>query len=120
MRGALAFASLLAVACGGQPIGSKLPRPNTAVVAGTAAAIAGAATLANPNSAGRKPEAPSTGVERRTVATEPMPADVLDRLEDAEERGEVRAQRAPISEPDASAAFPLPAAPAVPRPQPQP
>lgn len=119
MRRALAFSLLVATgACGGQPIGSKLPRPDPTVVAGTAAVIAGAATLANPNAAGRKPEAPSVGVERRTVKTESMPGDVLGRLEDAEQRGEVPEERAPVSGVDAGAAFPLPAAPSVPRAQP--
>ena len=111
MRGALAMSLFVACAgCGGQPVLSKLPQPNAAVVAGTAAAVAGVATVANPNAAGRKPEAPSPGNERRTVSTERMPTDVLDRLEAAENRGEVPAERGPALESDAGA-FPIPAQP---------
>jgi hypothetical protein len=108
MRGLLALASFVACAgCGGQPIGSHVPRPPTAVVAGTAAAVAGIATLADPGAAGKKPEAPSPGNERRTVSTERMPGDVLDRLEDAEARGEVPAERPAVLGADAGA-FPVP------------
>lgn len=110
--------ALSCAACGGGPALGNLPRPNTAVVAGTAAAIAGAATLANPDSAGKKPEAPSWGTEKHTVTTERMPGDVLDRLDSAEEKGDVTTpeQRAAVpAAPDAASTMPLPPAPKTPK-----
>jgi hypothetical protein len=108
MRVMAAALVVCAAACGGQPVLSKLPRPNPTAVAVGAVAVAGAATLANPALAGQKPEDPSAGVAKRTVKTERMPGDVLDRLSDAEDSGEARpAERAPVIEPDAGA-FPMP------------
>ncbi len=111
MRGALATVAFVAcaasAACGGQPALAGLPRPNPAVVAGAAAAIAGAATLANPAAAGHKPEAPGPGVEPRPVATEQMPNDVLDRMDQPQEPSKIAP--APQQRPEAAPQpFPMP------------
>lgn len=72
-------------ACGSGPILQNAPRPNPAAVAGVAAAVAGAATLADPQGAAKrqelkeKGEPDNNGVEVR----ETVPADVLDRLDRA-------------------------------------
>jgi hypothetical protein len=71
-------------ACGGGPVLGNLPRPDPAVVAGAAAIAAGAATLANPNAAGKKPENENAAQHSKPVRSERMPSDVLDRLDKAE------------------------------------
>lgn len=83
----LAAAAMLG-ACGG-PVLQNAPRPNPAVVAGAAAATAAAITLAAPDAAarnaaevekaGRVEPGPSGGGPRETA-----PADVLDRLDEAQ------------------------------------
>ncbi len=59
------------------------PRPSTPVVAGAAAALTGAATLADPNGqAARTAEATKPEDHPRELAPGPsVPADVLDRLD---------------------------------------
>ncbi len=58
------------------------PRLDPAVVAGAAAAIAGAATLAAPDAAARKAESKVPAAELRPIEAGPsVPADVLDRLD---------------------------------------
>jgi hypothetical protein len=81
----LAIALLLVSACGGPPVLSRVPRPNTAVVAAAAIGVATAATIADPKSAGRKPET-RTPADDRPLAPQQMPGDVLDRLDAAEAR----------------------------------
>lgn len=70
------------IGCGGSVL-QNVPQPNPAVVAGAAAALAGAATLASPDGADRK----SIEANRPTASLRPqksgptVPADVLDRLD---------------------------------------
>jgi hypothetical protein len=77
-------------ACGGGPALRNVPQPNPAVVAGAAAAIAGAATLANPQGAAQNAaEKNKPSGEKRPMKSGPsVPADVLDRLD---QQGEVAA-----------------------------
>lgn len=79
---------LLLVSCGGDPVLRNAPRPNTAAVAGGAAAIAGAATLADPNGqAQRVKEANQVDKEPREQKHGPsVPADVLDRLDEKDKQ----------------------------------
>jgi hypothetical protein len=79
----LACAAALGSAACGPPVLQNAPRPNPSVVAGAAAAIAGAATLADPDYAARKQEKKKDGIGTgqgvRNDVT--VPADVLDRLD---------------------------------------
>jgi hypothetical protein len=85
MRRGLTMAGLLALgACGGPPVLSHVPRPDPAVVAAAAAALAGAATLADPQAAHRIAEHEPDPAERRPAHREDMPSDVLDRLDAAD------------------------------------
>lgn len=72
----------LSFGCGG-PALQNAPRPNPTAVAGAAAALAGAATLAAPDAAGRRAsEANKPTAELRPIKPGPsVPADVLDRLD---------------------------------------
>src|SRR5690606_11004887 len=74
-------------ACGAQPnqpLLANAPRPNPAAVAGGAAAAAAAITLADPDAASRPPEK-NEDVEKKPIEVkESVPADVLDRLDEAE------------------------------------
>jgi hypothetical protein len=71
------------MACGGPPVGSKVPRPDPAPIAVGAAAAAAALTLANPDLAGQKPteqddgRAPRESKEPRVT----VPGEVLDRAQ---------------------------------------
>lgn len=79
---------LLLVSCGGaDPVLRNAPRPNTAVMAGGAAALAGAATLADPNGqAQRVKEKDRVDEEPREQKHGPsVPADVLDRLDEKQQ-----------------------------------
>lgn len=82
---ALAWLSALALAaCGGgpAPILRNVPQPNTAAVAGAAAAVAGAATLASPQDAAKRQEKNKAPDEKRPIKVkESVPSDVLDRLD---------------------------------------
>lgn len=80
----LAIVSLLG--CGGGPALRNAPRPNPAVVAASAAAIAGAATLADPDAAAKRQEVKREYDVKKPPESkpEPMPVDALDRLEEAE------------------------------------
>jgi hypothetical protein len=81
---------LVVAACGNQsPALQNAPRPDPNVVAGAAAAVAGAATIADPQAAKkaekREAEARKGGAaDLRTRKTPTMPADVFDRMEEAE------------------------------------
>jgi hypothetical protein len=74
------------VACGSRdPVLRNVPQPNTKAVAGGAAAIAGAATLVDPNGqANRVQEAHKPDENIKPMKPGPaVPADVLDRLDQA-------------------------------------
>ena len=85
----LSAALMFVCACGGPPVLAGAPRPDPGVVAAIAAAVATGATIADPSSAGKKPEAArvsqseAAGGKRETV-----PSDVLDRLDAAEKARE--------------------------------
>src|SRR5262245_13368659 len=53
----LSAALMFVCACGGPPVLAGAPRPDPGVVAAIAAAVATGATIADPSSAGKKPEA---------------------------------------------------------------
>ena len=75
------------LACGGSAL-QNAPRPNPSAVAGVAAAIAGAATLAAPDAAGRRADANKPTSEPRPIPAGPnVPTDVLDRLDESQARG---------------------------------
>jgi hypothetical protein len=91
---------LVVTACGG-PALQNVPKPDPAVVAGAAAAVAGAATLADPNGAAKRQEnaQPQKSLKpKKSGGT--VPGDVLDRL-DAKQQG-----KAP--EPDSTESTPPP------------
>jgi len=74
----------LLAACGAQPnqpVLANAPRPNPAAVAGGAAAVAGAITLADPDAASRKPEKKQDENKKPVKVKENVPKDVLDRLD---------------------------------------
>jgi hypothetical protein len=72
---------LFLVGCGGSVL-QNAPRPDPAVVAGAAAALAGAASLGAPDAAARKAESKVPPAELRPIKSGPaVPADVLDRLD---------------------------------------
>lgn len=86
----LVFAALIAfglgLGCGGNPIGSKIPRADPKKMAIGAAVAASALTLANPASAGKRPERPGDRPHPKSKAsTESVPGAVLDRLDDVED-----------------------------------
>lgn len=69
--------------CGGSVL-QNAPRPDPAVVAAAAAALAGASTLAAPDAAARKSEVARPERSLRPQKAGPIvPADVLDRLDQA-------------------------------------
>lgn len=107
VRRALALASsLLAGACGGQPVGSKVPRPDPSAVAITAAAAATALTLANPNAKAPVPEVDSgRALEGPSGPKETVPAGVLDRA-DARAGAAVEPCKEPAPAPPAGAPAP--------------
>lgn len=75
----------------------NVPRANPAAVAGVAAAVAGVATLADPNGAARRQEATQTPAEKREIEQHQMvPRDVFDRL-DAQPKQPL--QPPPVSQP---------------------
>ena len=85
LRATLIFLSL---GCCGPPILSKVPQPNTKAVAVGAAAAAAAITVADPQAAARKQEMKAEGAPeaRATDVEEMVPPDVLDRLDQAQQR----------------------------------
>ena len=93
---------LLAVGCGG-PILGNVPRANPAAVAGVAAAVAGAATLADPNGAARRQEATQTPAEKREIDQhQTVPRDVFDRLDAQPKPAKPPAQPPPPPQPQQS------------------
>lgn len=83
MRAAILAVAMLA-ACG-PPALQNAPRPNPSAVAGAAAAIAGAATLADPDAAARKANAEqnkdNVDPDHTVPVHETVPEDVFDRLD---------------------------------------
>ncbi len=78
------ISSLALAACGGgpDPILRNVPQPNKAAVAGAAAAIAGAATLASPHDAAKRQEQNKVPDEKKPMKVDQtVPSDVLDRLD---------------------------------------
>ncbi len=112
-------ASFALVACGGPPALQNAPRPNAAVMAGAAAAVAGGLTLADPQAAARKQEQKKDGDAERKARRNDVhvPADVLDRLDaqKAEAPGEPAAPAPPAAPatkwPPAGADAPAPTSP---------
>lgn len=96
--------STLAIACSGQVL--QNPKANTAAVAGVAAATAAAITLAVPDFAAQRATAAEQAgrpTERGPAPSgrrETAPADVLDRLDEAESNA--RPTRAPVEQPRAA------------------
>lgn len=84
MRTFLSLAALSLCACADRPVLANAPHPNPSYVAGAAAAVAGAATLAAPDAAGKaaaeanKPD--PSNKPKNSGGT--VPAAVLDRLDD--------------------------------------
>ncbi|MGN6111170.1 MAG: hypothetical protein ACTHU0_39090 [Kofleriaceae bacterium] len=77
----LASLAILLTACGG-PALQNAPRPNPAAVAGVAAAVAGAATLADPDGAAKRAEENKVEDEKRPKKVKAtVPSDVFDRLD---------------------------------------
>jgi hypothetical protein len=67
--------------CGG-PVLQNAPRPDPGVVAGIAAAVAAAATIADPAAAGKRPESPRVNQSEAAPGhRETVPPEVLDRLD---------------------------------------
>jgi outer membrane biosynthesis protein TonB len=99
--------AFLLVACGGDPVLRNAPRPNTAAVAGAAAAVAGAATLADPNGAARRQdEINKPNNEKKEIKSGPsVPADVLDRLDEKQ-----KTEHKPKTDPKAAPKKPTPSA----------
>jgi hypothetical protein len=89
---------LSASSCGNGPALRNVPRPNPAVAAGVAAAAAALATAIDPDGAAKKPERDDPAAAETTGRAAPVPADVLDRLDEAEQ------QRAAAAEADAGSA----------------
>jgi hypothetical protein len=72
----------LVVGCGGGPVLRNAPKPDPSVVAGAAAALAGAATLADPTAAAKRVEANKVDDEKRPQRVKAtVPSDVLDRVD---------------------------------------
>lgn len=68
--------------CGG-PLLQNAPKPDPAVVAGAAAALAGAATLADPAGAAKRQEENKPVAEKRPINVKTIvPASVLDHLDE--------------------------------------
>ncbi len=105
MRWATALLLASLTACGGAPLLHGLPRPNTTAVAGIAAAVATAATVANPAAAGRLQEQGKTPErEHEDGQREMVPVEVLDRID--QEEAQEGAASAPASAPAARPAAP--------------
>lgn len=86
MRALLITVVVVATGCNKGPVLQNVPKPDPAVVAGAAAGVAAAATLADPQAAKkaeqRAAEAKKSGAaELRTRSQPTIPADVLDRME---------------------------------------
>jgi hypothetical protein len=97
---------LLLMGCGAapnQPLLANAPRPNTGAVAGAAAAVAGAATLAAPDYAAKnaaeanKPAPDNKGQKSGGI----VPPDVFDRLDEKQKKPAAPDQQpaAPSGEP---------------------
>jgi len=87
MRWTAPLVAVLVAACGG-PVLRNAPRPDPGTVAAAAAAAAAAATLADPQAAAQKQEQnrPPPPEKRPKPVKTTVPSDVLDRLDQAEQR----------------------------------
>jgi hypothetical protein len=85
-------------------VGEKVPRPDPAKVAAGAAAAATALTLADPDSAGKKPEGPKDKPPTKPKRVkETVPGDVLDRAEAPDSEEELPPCPKPAKKPDEKA-----------------
>ncbi len=79
------FVSAGLVACGNRPALESVPRPDPGTAAGVGAAAAAAATLADPDGVARRQAQSERELEQARVMptqpSEPMPGEVLERLE---------------------------------------
>lgn len=98
-RNAIVVAMTLGLAgagCGGAPVLAGAPKPDPAVVAGAAAAVAGAATLADPKGQAARVEANKPVEDKKPVRVkESVPSGVLDRLDEKRTGGTTDAAPAP-------------------------
>jgi hypothetical protein len=75
---------LVIAACGSEtPLLAGVPHPNNVAIAGGAAAVAAALTLADPHAADRKPEQRQEQNKRPVEVTDEVPASVFDHLDSA-------------------------------------
>jgi len=86
MRAILIAALAVATGCNKGPVLQNAPKPNPTAVAGVAAGVAAAATIADPHAAqkaeAREAEMRKEGAaDARTKRQPSLPADVLDRLD---------------------------------------
>jgi hypothetical protein len=78
----IALMLVTSLGCGG-PMLQNAPKPDPAVVAGAAAALAGAATLADPNGAAKRQEANKPVGDKKPINVKAtVPASALDHLDD--------------------------------------
>jgi|SRR5688572_17788699 hypothetical protein len=92
MRSLTALVALLFAACGG-PALQNVPKPDPAIMAGVAAGVAGAATLADPDGAAKRQEQKKPVREKRPMKSGgTVPGDVFDRL-DAKQNGTAPAEQ---------------------------
>jgi hypothetical protein len=99
-----ALVALVVAACGAndKPLLANAPKPDPGAVAGIAAAAAAAATLANPNAPA--PESYQQKEKKPIKVKEHVPADVFDRLDNAQPA----AASQPAAEPGAEKEKPAP------------
>lgn len=93
----------LSIGCGArEPILANAPRPDPAVVAGAAAAVAGAATLADPKGAADRQA--EKNVDTREAKGKPsgpsVPKDVLDRADAQKQKQKQAPKQVPVAEPE--------------------
>jgi hypothetical protein len=107
----IALLAVLLGACGG-PALQNAPHPNNAAMAGGFAALAGAATLASPRDATKKPEEKGPAADTKPMKVkETVPAGVFDRLDAQDAKGSATTAAKPDDE-TRGAPLLVPAAPA--------
>lgn len=106
VRWVLVFSTLCAC---GEPVLRNAPKPDPGVVAGAAAAVAGAATLADPKAAQANAESARPPNEKRPQKAGPsVPSDVLDRLDKKQGQGSGSATNQPQAQPQPQEAKAIP------------
>jgi len=86
LAAALFATALTALAACGGPALANVPKPDPGIVAGLAAGVAGAATLADPKGAAARQEQKRPEKEKRPVKNNvTVPGDVLDRLDEKQQ-----------------------------------